>query len=135
MWIDARKFHSMTVVASVARPGADGFRCQFYSASDSAGTGTVILTTGVKWWIQNGTTVTYRMEKATSSPSSHTVASATGLYMVCAQFDPARLPTSDPWVSFGVTNEGVATNFVNAYYFLETMHNPGYKVNATSSST
>lgn len=135
VWMDARKFHSLTIVASVKRPAADGFRCQFYASSDSAGGGSVIMTTGVKWWVQDNTTETYRMTKATSSPSSHTVGASTGFYMICAQFDPARLSSSRPWVSFGISNEGEALNFCNAFAFAETLHNPGYKVNATSSST
>lgn len=135
LWMDSRKFHSLTIVAGVKRPGADGFRCQFYASSDSAGGGSAICTTGAKFWVQAGNTTTYRMRHATSSPSSHTAPATTGVYTVCAQFDPARLDSSRPWVAFGVTNEAVATNFCSAFAFLETGYNPGYKVNATSSST
>jgi len=134
-WVDARKFHSITAIINVARPAAAPIYAEWYSASDSAGTGAAALTTGVKWWKLDGPTTAYRMTPTTSSPSSHTVASATGLYQLVGQFDPARLPSSDPWVACAVRNSSQATDFVSMTYLGLARQLPGYEVVATTSST
>ena len=133
-WVNLQNFQSMTVLIDVARPTAKAIYAEFYSASDSAGTGTAAITTGVTWWKRDGVG-SYRLSKATSSPSSHTDASSTGLYQIVAQFKPSVLPTSDPWVACGVRNSSQATNFVNMVYLLESRYLPANQILATTSST
>lgn len=133
-WVNMKYAHALWAIIDVARPTAKALAFEAYKAEDSAGTGVAAITTGIFWYKNDGCTYD-RLTAATSSYSSHTVASATGKYQVVAKLDPTVLATSTPWVAFAARNSSAATDFCHITYLIDSRY-PGYQsILATTSST
>jgi len=121
--IDASHCHTVWALFNFARPTAKAIRVEAYKQEDYAGTNVAAITTGIKFWKNDGCQFD-RLTAATSSASSHTDASSTGLFQLLCRLDPTHISSSQKFISFGARNSSQATNFVNLTYMLENRY-PG----------
>ena len=133
-WVNCENFHTLYAIVDVARPTASTACFQWYSGSAYAGTGSSSLSTGCKWWLNNGVAFD-RLALQTTAGSSFTIASATGLLQMVSRLDCAALPTSHPYAAIAIENMGTANNFYSITYVGVPRYKGVGSFLATTSST
>lgn len=133
-WVNAKHAHMVYAIIDISRATAKPVLLEAYSAMKSNSSGVTAITTGIYWYKNNGCSYD-RLTAATSSYSSHTVASGTGLLQIVAALDPAVLPSSRPWVAFAARNSSTVNDFCHITYILESRYKGYQAYLATTSST
>ena len=133
-WVNCENFHHLYAVCDVARPTASTAVFEWYSGSAYAGTGSSNVSTGCRWWVNDGVAFD-RLTLQTTMGSSFSIASATGLVHVVSRLDCAILPTSHPYAAFAVEDMGTVNDFVNITYIGVPRYKGAEQFLATTSST
>jgi hypothetical protein len=132
-WINCANAHQVQCIVQIKRATATKDYMVGYSASDSAGTGSSEVTSGMHFYTQTATFD--RLVNKTSSNSSTVTASATGPLMIVATFDPAVLPTSHNWFAFALRSSSQVGNLHSATYLITPRFGGYQQFLATTSST
>jgi len=133
-WVNCENFHTLYAIVDVARPTASTAVFTWYTASAYAGTGSSHLSTGIRWWLNDGVAFD-RLSLQTTAGSSYSIASATGLVHMVSKLDCALLPTSHPYAAIGIENMGTANNFYGITYIGVPRYKGAGQFLATTSST
>jgi hypothetical protein len=132
-WVNCKHAQKLYCIVNIKRATATKDYMVAYSASDSAGTGSSEITSGINFWTQTATFD--RLVAKTSSNSSTVTASATGALMIVAALNPEALPSSHPWVAFALRSSSQVGNLHFAQYLISPRFGGYQSFLATTSST
>ena len=133
-FVNCENLHYLYAICDISRNVASTATFNWYTASAYAGTGSSALSTGCKWYVNDGCGFDRLVQKTTSN-SSYTSASSTGRLQVVSRLDCAAMPSSHSYAAFANHDQSQATNFVHITYVGVPRYKGVGSFLATTSST